>query len=365
MIITYPIQLEYQTEHMNYQTEHMNYQTEQMNYYHDDDDDDEEIIEDEPEKTITVAYLGAFSPPTTAHKDSANKIAHHIATLHPNTNISILFVPSNDAESKASINKNKKDSNVQSYMSFDERVACLCAICEALTREYSYTQYKCSFLVSCVEQSFTQCSQPITSKAICTMYELTKSLCRPYDLFYLAIGADNMANILDWSHALAIHYTNPAVPDPITSTQLDFLGCNTIGHFYQYLSGILVLDRMQTNGKLVSDSAIGDSIEGMSGTVSHISYFTYTNCNKPISLVRTTGWGRTDIPNSHIQLSTLFNSFPLHSLYLLDAPEPYGISSTLARTHIQRHLSLDGIIPLELLGVPEFFYYSCRVSNGN
>jgi nicotinic acid mononucleotide adenylyltransferase len=254
----------------------------------------------EKEKII-ITYQGAFSPPTLGHEDGARKLMQKAIELYPTKTIELKFMPSNDAESKDSLNKTK--SNIKSYMSFEDRTECLNAICLSLKDGFGGENY--TFSVSDIEQEFTKINPPITSKTICTLMVLSKQ--NPDAEIILGIGADNMANMIDWAHSLAVPYPKDKDPkDPISEAQLremyeQFEIDDPIPQEYyykDYINKIFVLDRTVNNGELVSDTPVDGTIDGIKGEVINIPTLDYTKSDsntKPIPIVRTEGWGRTDV----------------------------------------------------------------------
>jgi nicotinic acid mononucleotide adenylyltransferase len=121
------------------------------------------------QKGVVITYQGAFSPPTLGHKDGASKLINAAKKLYPDSPITFLFMPSNDAESKRSL---KKDTTVNDqYMSFEERENCLEKIVATLKEEYTGVDIQ----VSNIEQEFAKgpfADFPITSKTICTLMVL-------------------------------------------------------------------------------------------------------------------------------------------------------------------------------------------------
>lgn len=325
---------------------------------------------------IIVTYQGAFSPPTMGHKDGAQKLLSAAIKLHPDSYITLLFMPSNDAESKTSLNKIKYQANevesLQHYMSFAERFECLQLISTSLQTEFNdnNNNNNIHIEVSDIEQEFAKIYPPITSKTICTLMVLKKKY--PESIIYLGIGADNMANIIDWAHSLAVPYSTKP-PDPISPEQLNSLNsesligksAESIGEYYfkHYIAGILVLDRNQENGQLVSNTNPENSIDGITGKVININGLNYKSINstveKPIPIVRSQGWGRTDIdeiPNEIIR-----DSYPM-PIYLLDAPEPAGISSSKVRTKIINGSEVNNTeVPAEVLESDIFKAYIDRL----
>ena len=339
-------------------------------------------ISNQKEKII-VTYQGAFSPPTMGHKDGARKLLSAAIKLHPDSYITLLFMPSNDAESKISLNKIKYEANevesLKHYMSFAERFQCLQLISTSLQTEFNDNNNNNIHIeVSDIEQEFAKIYPPITSKTICTLMALKKNY--PESSIYLGIGADNMANIIDWAHSLAVPYSAKP-PDPISPEQLNSLNSESlidkpidkpiselsesIGEYYfkNYIRGILVLDRNQENGQLVSDTTPNDSIDGITGRVININGLNYKSINstleKPIPIVRSQGWGRTDI--DEITNEIIRDSYPM-PIYLLDAPEPAGISSSKVRTKIINGSEVNNTeVPAEVLESAIFNAYIDRL----
>jgi len=338
-------------------------------------------------KNIIVTYQGAFSPPTMGHKDGARKLLSAAIKLHPTSDITLLFMPSNDAESKTSLNKTtfEDGKSLQQYMSFRERVECLTLISTSLKSEPKFNGGNIYIEVSKIEQKFAKIDPPITSKTICTLMALKKKY--PGFTIYLGIGADNMANIIDWAHSLAVPYP-PNTPDPIKREELiQLINSQLIDkvsidepkseyYFKDYIDGILVLDRTQDKGQLVSVTEPGGSIEGIKGTVINIDGLNYKSIYptsidstsekpilpKPIPIIRAQGWGRTDITEVPSK-ATITNSYPM-PIYLLDPPQPVGISSSKVRTTIMNNDDEvnNTEVPQEVLDSDAFKTYKGRLS---
>jgi nicotinic acid mononucleotide adenylyltransferase len=341
---------------------------------------------DANDSKIIVTYQGAFSPPTMGHKDGARKLLLAAIKLHPTSDITLLFMPSNDAESKTSLNKRNYEKNIaeslqQHYMSFAERFECLTLISTELIKESEFNLDNIHIKVSDIEQKFVEIDPPITGKTICTLMVLKKNY--PESTIYLGIGSDNMANIIDWAHSLAVPYSadtaDPDTADPIIPAQLKALidkGSidESTGEYYfkDYIAGILVLDRKQEYGQLVSDANSENSIDGITGTVININGLNYKSINstlenpipnKPIPIVRSQGWGRIDIVEITNKIIT--DSYPM-PIYLLDAPEPAGISSSKVRTKIINGSEVNYTeVPAEVLDSPIFTTYKTRLSTTN
>jgi nicotinic acid mononucleotide adenylyltransferase len=333
---------------------------------------------EQEKKVVVITYQGAFSPPTQGHKDGAKKLITAALTLHPDAIITLLFMPSNDVESKLSLNKqasmnkqasklNKQGSNI--YMSFRERFVCLHTIANHLLVEY-YSNENVFIEVSRIEQDFVK-DPPITSKTICTLMKVRIQF-GPNAIIYLGIGADNMANMLDWAHSLAIPYpddTDPIHASQLTSHNLVAKGDNNGEYYFKdYISGIFVLDRMKTDEVSVSNTNIGKTIEGIDGNVINIESLNYIPLNntettpKPIPIVRTTTWGRIDIVN--VDKDMINKSYP-NPIYLLDAPNPPGVSSSSVRNNIVNSIKIEGLVPKEITELPPFTEYVIRLKKSH
>lgn len=313
-------------------------------------------MNDIEKEKIIITYQGAFSPPTLGHKDGARKLMQKAIELYPTKTIELKFMPSNDAESKDSLNKTK---SMKSYMSFEERRDCLNAICLSLKPEFKNNNY--TFSVSDIEQEFTKINPPITSKTICTLMVLSKQ--NPDAEIILGIGADNMANMIDWAHSLAHPY--PTDRDPINKAQLEAIGVDIPQEYYykDYINKIFVLDRTVNNGELVSDTPVKKTIDGINGEVINIPELDYTTSDsttKPIPIVRTKGWGRTDVEN--VKTTIINESYGTIKIYLLDPPLPENVSSSKVRNMIESNEDIKGLVPQEIMELPSFTKYVTRIN---
>jgi len=321
-------------------------------------------MNDIEKEKIIITYQGAFSPPTLGHKDGAIKLMQKAIELYPTKTIELKFMPSNDAESKDSLNIKKKIP--KSYMSFDERKSCLDEICKSLNEELrKNNNNNHTFSVSNIEQEFTKIDPPITSKTICTLMMLSKN--NPDAEIILGIGADNMANMIDWAHSLAVPYFIDGAPiDPITTTQLETIGVTPKEYYYKdYIKKIFVLDRTVNNGELVSNTPVNGTIDGIYGNVINITGLNYitsdsTTKPKPIPIVRTNGWGRTDVKN--VTPKMIANSYGNINIYLLDPPLPENVSSSKVRNMIASNKDINELVPEEILNFEAFKNYVIRIN---
>lgn len=330
-------------------------------------------MNDTEKEKIIITYQGAFSPPTLGHKDGARKLMEKAIELYPiekypTKPIELKFMPSNDAESKDSLNIKKKSNT--SYMSFEERTNCLKAICQSLKGEFENDNY--TFSVSDIEQEFTKINPPITSKTICTLMVLSKQ--NPDAEIILGIGADNMANMIDWAHSLAVPYPKDGDPkdgDPISEAQLRkmyelFEITDNIPQEYyykDYINNIFVLDRTVNKGKLVSDTPVKKTIDGIKGEVINIPTLDYTTSDsntKSIPIVRTQEWGRTDVKDVTTEIT---NSYGTIKIYLLDPPLPENVSSSKVRNMIASNEDITGLVPNEIMELPIFKVYEKRIKS--
>ena len=346
---------------------------------------------------IVVTYQGAFSPIHKGHEEAVNIMYRFLRNKFPTNHITILFMPSNDKEGKVSINQASSQINKTQYMSYDERKTCLETIATKLN--LNLNDPNCIIGVSDIEKNLgTQVSRivtgidlqtnnyitdtipktitPITSKTICTLLKLKEQfdLIDPNTIYFLGIGADNMANIWDWAYSLAViseyGHGNKAIfgPDPA----LTVLGPKNNVYFNTILKGeggILVLDRTFTPGLNVSDlpdSAFLTDVSkpGQPTTlIQKHENFIYDNVYKQINICRTFGWGRTDVPSP--TPTQIFTSYGFMKKYLL--PAPPGYSSSQIRNSIAGEkqgnpcATLSECVPNEVLNLQVWTNYQNRI----